>query len=612
EKASGLPSPSPPARIATTVSRLCIPVTSTNSSEASLSFEYYDMMRRLGRQQIHLVLLLLAVIALILLCGIVPFIATLNLARRTTGLDDGLIRPQHQRTTAARQINAVDDNDGEDEPSSSDVTQPVGKENNVADAEKFQEKVHADHHDPLNVVVLYADDWSFRTLGAMERALRNTNYKVPEFIKTPNIDALAKNGVLFTHNAVTTSVCSVSRATMYTGQYASVHRSPLPGDTAMFADDKWNETLFPLLHDKGGYRCGMVGKWHHAAPPGVHDTFEMWRAYFGRHYENRDGRMEHVTDLNERDAIDFLKDERRGEGRFALLVSFFAIHAEDGNPEQYRPQNRTSHLYANETVPTVNLLLFNETRSTPKTATDEHFRRLPPFLQTQRNIARERWIYRYKTPAMYQHMQKKLLRMATEVDTAVGNIVSALRERNVLDNTLVIFTADNGNLYGEHGMCEKWYPYEESLRVPLVVYDPRLPRDRRGIANDEFTLNVDLAPTILSAAKIPVPNAMQGRDVSQLYLNPRSRAWWRKEFYYEWFFGGPHDLPKSLAYVRKDAKYIVYPEHSYEELFRLSVDPYEENNTYNLTLFQTSNSLMEDVRGRFELVKSAAERGAKV
>ena len=213
---------------------------------------------------------------------------------------------------------------------------------------------------------------------------------------------------------------------------------------------------------------------------------------------------------------------------------------------------------------------------------------------------------------MYQQMQKKLLRMATEVDTAVGNIVNTLKERNLFDNTMIIFTADNGNLYGEHGMCEKWYPYEESMRVPLVIYDPRLPKGRRGVTNDEFTLNIDLAPTIVSAAKIPIPDSMQGRDMSQLYLNPRSDSWWRKEFYYEWFSGDPLGLPKSLAYVRKDAKYIIYPEYSYEELFRLSVDPYEENNIYNQTSLQTTKNLLEEVRGRFEMVKSAAEKGAKV
>lgn len=254
---------------------------------------------------------LLAVAVLALACILVPFIATVELNRRQKRGDDveeRMVRPrdhrgeQHQHgksaTSSSRQIEIVDD------------------------------EVDSSDRGPLNVVLLYADDWSFRTLGAMERALRRTtNYGVPEFVRTPNIDELAEDGVLFTHNAVTTSTCSVSRATMYTGQYASVHRSPLPGDAAMFAEGRWNETLFPLLREKGDYRCGMVGKWHHAAPPGVHDTFEMWRAYFGKHYVERDGRVHHVTDLNERDAIEFLEDGRRGEGRFALLVSFFAIHA---------------------------------------------------------------------------------------------------------------------------------------------------------------------------------------------------------------------------------------------------------------------------------------------
>ena len=91
---------------------------------------------------------------------------------------------------------------------------------------------------PLNIVLFYADDWSFRTLGAMERALNNTNYKVPRFVKTPNIDKMAENGVLFTHNCVTTSICMVSRASLYTGQYASVHKTLVPEDTAMYSPGK--------------------------------------------------------------------------------------------------------------------------------------------------------------------------------------------------------------------------------------------------------------------------------------------------------------------------------------------------------------------------------------
>lgn len=350
-------------------------------------------------------------------------------------LEEAMFQPQREEGAAAeRRLNRKPKLKG-DGQKKKELESSLGDKTPDDEAEQEQQQ----QHDPLNIVLFYADDWSFRTIGAMERALKNTNYKVPEFVKTPNIDRMAENGVLFTHNCVTTSICMVSRATLYTGQYASRHKTFLPEHREMYADGVWNSTLFPLLK-KQGYHNGMVGKWHHSTPPNAHHDFALFHNYFGEHWMERDGKKIHVTDANEQDAIGFL-NKRPTDKPFALMVSFFAIHAEDGNPEQYRPQNRTSHLYQNETVPI------------PRTATENHFRRMPPFLQNPANVGRGRWENRYKTPEMYQHMMKKTYRMITEVDTAVGAIMDKLREQNVLDNTLLIFTTDNGNLHGEHGTC---------------------------------------------------------------------------------------------------------------------------------------------------------------
>ena len=190
------------------------------------------------------------------------------------------------------------------------------------------------------------------------------------------------------------------------------------------------------------------------------------------------------------------------------------------------------------------------------------------------------------------------------------------------------------------------YPYEESIRVPLVIMDPRMPETVRNTRNDEFTLNIDLAPTLLSAAGIPVPSVMQGRDIAALYLDgdnnnnggddssttkSAARAGWRKEFYYEWFTGDPVALPSSLALVRKNLKYILWPQHdNTEELYLLEEDPHEETNlltTNNATtarrssslsssssssLPQTSRELLDAVRERFRELKATAESGVKI
>lgn len=250
---------------------------------------------------------------------------------------------------------------------------------------------------------------------------------------------------------------------------------------------------------------------------------------------------------------------------------------------------------------------------------------------------------------------KRTYRMITEVDTAVGTILQKLKEQNVMNETLIIFTTDNGNLHGEHGLAEKCesismhvyimtifyhlsvvffllhlslhilcinhlrpfisgYPYEESIRVPLVIVDPRMPKHARNSINDQYTLNVDLAPTMLGAAQIPIPKVMQGRDVAPMYIasmekNANARALWRKEFYYEWFTGHKIVIPASLALVRKDVKYIIYPEYKYEELFQLDIDPFEESNMFNKT---STQSLFDEVKHQFKVLKAKAESGVKV
>lgn len=229
----------------------------------------------------------------------------------------------------------------------------------------------------------------------------------------------------------------------------------------------------------------------------------------------RNGKRRHVTDLNGEDAIKFLRSRPKDQ-KFALSVNFFATHAVDYTDPPYQPQEESMPLYANDTLPK------------PKTATPDHWARLPWFFD-ERNEGRRRWTNRFDTEENYQDKLKNLYRLASEVDAVVGTVVDELKAQGVYDKTLLLFTTDNGNLHGEHGLAEKWYPWEESIRVPLVIQDPRMPVSMQGTFNEEFTLSVDLAPTVLSAAQIPVPAFMQGCDIAPLYLRPTEAAkTWRQ------------------------------------------------------------------------------------
>ncbi len=427
---------------------------------------------------------------------------------------------------------------------------------------------------PLNIVVLYADDWRHDTLGAAGNPV----------VKTPQLDQLAREGVRFTHNYVTTAICGASRASLFTGQWVSRHGNPA---FAMFKTP-WIET-YPGILRANGYFVGHVGKWHNGRFPA--EQFDFGRAYHGTHWlDQPDGSRIHVTQKNEEDALEFLRTRPSGQP-FCLTLAFFATHAEDRNPLQFLPQPESMAWYREVSIPV------------PRTAADEYFRRLPPFIANERNEGRVRWHWRFDTPEKFQAMMKNYYRLATEVDTTCGRIVQELRRQGLLEDTLIVFTTDNGYYHAEHGLADKWYPHEESIRTPLIVRDPRIPASRRGRTIDAMTLNVDLAPTFLAAAGMPPPARMQGRDLAPLYLASK-RVDWRTEFFYEHGTIRNVDfIPSSEALVRRDVKYILWPDFDHEELFDLRTDPGE---TDNLALRPQHARTLAALRARFLELKHAA------
>lgn len=175
--------------------------------------------------------------------------------------------------------------------------------------------------------------------------------------------------------------------------------------------------------------------------------------------------------------------------------------------------------------------------------------------------------------------------MISHIDSVCGAVVEELKQQGAYDNTLIIVTADNGEFHGWHALADKWYPYQESIRVLLIIKDPRMPTAKRGTLDDSFTLNVDLAPTILGAAGLDKVNEMQGQDMADLYLKgPKSRQTWRSEYYYE-FPNINGRIPPSTALVRKTWKYIIWPNHNYEQLFHLEEDPFEFHNLAGISKY---------------------------
>lgn len=400
---------------------------------------------------------------------------------------------------------------------------------------------------PPNIVLLYADDWRHDTLGCAGNTV----------VKTPHLDRLATQGVRFTKAMVTTAICGVSRASLLTGQWMSRHGNQA---FAMFRTP-WEQTLPGLLRTRG-YHVGHVGKWHCGKFPA--DRFDVAMAYSGKHWlKQADGSEVHVTAQNQADALAFLRT-RPTDKPFFLTVAFFAPHAEDGHPDQYRPQPFSAAWYDGVTVPV------------PPTATAAALAKLPPFLQDPRNESRNRWTWRFDTPEKFQRMMVNYYRLCSEVDAACGAVLDELDRQGRGQDTIVLFTGDNGYFHGEKGLADKWYPYEESIRVPLIVRDPRLPAERHGATDARMALNVDLAPTLLAAAGVAVPERMQGRDLAPLLRGQRMDDW-REDFFYEHAIIKAVDfIPSSQALVGNHWKYLFWPDHQVEELFDLVADPREE------------------------------------
>jgi arylsulfatase len=412
----------------------------------------------------------------------------------------------------------------------------------------------------LNVIVLYPDDMRHDSFGAAQT----------QIVETPFLDSLATKGMRFTHNCVTTSVCWISRATLFSGQYNSRH-----GAQYLFrpiGPAAWNHT-YPALLREAGYYLGHVGKWQYRNEAFTYEAFDFVSLLEGKHVFKHNGALTHVTDKNQEDAIRFLQT-RPKDRNFALQVAFYAPKAVGKSEMPWTPMEKTSHMYNNVTLK-------------HPVGMNESFWRLPPFFTNNESKeyfeARSRWKHRFGTPERYDASMKAYFRMITEVDQACAAIYKELEAQGIANETMIIFTSDNGFFHAEHGLAGKWFPYQESIRVPLIIHDPRMPTEARGTTSDEYTLNIDLASTILGAAGLETHPLMQGRDIADLYLPTGDKSPWRKEFYYEWPGQGANRIPASNALVRKDFKLFHYPEWNLEQLFNLKEDPLEEYDVINNT-----------------------------
>ncbi len=428
---------------------------------------------------------------------------------------------------------------------------------------------------PPSFVFLLVDDLRWNALGFMG----------DKIVQTPNLDRLAAKSVVFDNCFVTTSICSVSRASYFTGQW--MRRHGIVDFATGLNGAAWDAT-YPAQLRVAGFRTGFIGKYGVGTPKETEAkaaAFDYWKGLpgqAGEFIEKNDPTRTHKTARFGNEALEFLGGCTK-EKPFCLSLSFNAVHARDGKPREFEPDPRDEELYANVTIPV------------PKLATDEAFKRLPE--SVQKSEGRKRWGWRFDSPEKTQRILRDYYRLITGVDREVGRIVAELELRGLAGNTVIVFTADNGFALGDRGMADKWFMYEEDIRVPAFVFDPRMPKAAPGRRSKAMILNVDFAPTMLALAGVPVPPVMQGRSLVP-HLKGEPPKDWRTEFFYEHHSVAAR-IPKSEGVRTERWKYLRWIAETpvKEELYDLQTDPLEEHNLLNDPKHTT---LLAELRGKWE------------
>ncbi len=431
---------------------------------------------------------------------------------------------------------------------------------------------------PHNVIFILTDDQRYDALGFL---------RGQPFLETPNLDALAHNGVHLSNAFVTTALCSPSRASILTGQYAHRHRvvdndSPVPPGLI----------FFPQYLQRAGYETAFIGKWHMGGPiddpqPG----FNHWVSFKGqgsylpdKNGLNVDGKRVpqkgYITDELNNYALSWLKGRTRNKP-FMLYLSHKAVHAD------FIPAQRHRGRYQDKEF------------KPPLTMNPENVQGAPMWVRNQRNS----WHgvdFPYHSDLNIAEYYKRYAETLLAVDEGVGQIVELLKEKGMLDSTLIFLMGDNGFGFGEHGLIDKRTAYEESMRVPLVMQCPDL--FPGGAVVNEVVANIDIAATILEAAGLKAPDHMDGR--SFLPLGQGKKLPWREnllyEYYWEWAF--PH-TPTIYALRGDRYKYIhYYGLWDINELYDIKADPKE---TRNLISSPEHQEIVKNFRRQmFELLEA--------
>ncbi len=454
-----------------------------------------------------------------------------------------------------------------------------------------------------NILFIMSDDHGANAISAYKSRLASV-------FETPNIDRIANEGALFKNVYCTNAICTPSRATILTGQYSHINGVKTLADKM----DPDSDT-YPKMMQKNGYQTAVVGKWHlHCEVKGFdyYDVLPGQGFYFDPYFLDKDtdwGAIEsihmrergkrhtgYVTDIITEKCLDWL-EKRDKERPFMLMCHHKAPH----DDFEYHP--RYEHILDTVEIPEPDSLWEDKShrsigsRDYGTTVSDKNKRR-----SAVKRMSRQDYPTgpldikgldeKERTKAAYQKYLKDYLRTVKGVDDSVGRLLDYLEQEGILDDTLIIYTSDQGMFLGEHDYIDKRWIYDEALQMPFLA---RYPKEiKAGSVIDDIISNIDFAPTLLDYAGLDKTDGMQGRSFRSNAAGNQPADWPNRIYYRYWMHMAHHDNPAHYGIRTKDFKLIffyglpldsngVLPELTPAgwELYDLRNDPRELNNVYN-------------------------------
>ena len=413
-----------------------------------------------------------------------------------------------------------------------------------------------------NILFIMSDDHAAHAISAYDGRL----------IQTPHLDRLAKEGCLFTHVYATNSICTPSRASILTGQYSHMNGVPV--------FNKLDPAKITVAHrmQKAGYYTALIGKWHLGSDPQGFDHWEILPGqgvYFDPVLYTREGSKkyvgEHCTDVVTRLAIEQLRS-RPKDKPFFMMMQHKAPH------RPWEPAPRHKEMWRQKAIPE------------PATLFDDYAGRADAIREQKQSIARDLTktdvkedvpaglAGRDRTRWLYQRYMQDYLGCIQGIDESVGQVLDELDAQGLAENTVVIYTSDQGFFLGDHGMYDKRFMYEESLKMPFLLRWPKAVR--AGTRQEAMAINCDFAPTFLALAGAEIPAEMQGVSLAPL-LGGGLPSGWRKSMYYRYSHDpGDHNTARHYGVRTETHKLICFDKKEQWECYDLARDPEELKNIY--------------------------------